>query len=217
MKKLRIAIPVLFVVAILVTVAAVSNNGDENRYTGIIEADSIVISAELGGKVTGVFAEEGQHVLKEDLILNLDDEALSIEKEKIEGLIRISELQYQSMKDGARSQEIDSALNEVRAMESRVAAATEDLRLAKDAFDDSSLLYQAGGISESAYERAKSNMLKAEENLNALRQQKSKVSSSMELLLEGADEKSLAMAHEELLLRKVELRALVNKIEKTSF
>ena len=217
MKKLRIAIPVLFVVAILVTVAAVSNNGDENRYTGIIEADSIVISAELGGKVTGVFAEEGQHVLKEDLILSLDDEALSIEKEKIEGLIRISNLQYQSMKEGARSQEIDSALNEVRAMESRVAAAAEDLRLAKDAFDDSSLLYQAGGISESAYERAKSNMLKAEENLNALRQQKSKVSSSMELLLEGADEKSLAMAHEELLLRKVELRALVNKIEKTSF
>ena len=217
MKKLRIAIPVLFVAAILALVAFASNAGDENRYTGIVEADSIVISAEVGGNVTGVFVEEGQYVCEGDLMLSLDDEALAIEKERVEGLIRISELQYESMKDGARSQEIDSALNEVRSMESRVAAAAEDYRLAKEAFDDSGVLYEAGGISASAYETARSNMLKAEENLNALRQQKSKASSAMELILEGADEKSLAMAQEELLLRRVDLKAVLNKIGKMSF
>ena len=212
-----ILIPLLLVVAILAIVGLASNEGDEKRYTGIVEADSIVISAEVGGNVTGVFVDEGQSVREGDLMISLEDEALKIEKEKIEGLIRISELQYESMKDGARSQEIDGALNEVRAMESRVAAAAEDYRLAKDAFDDRRILYEAGGISASAYEAAESNMLKAEDNLNALRQQKSKASSAMELLVEGADEKSLAMAHEELLLKRVELKAVMNKIDKTSF
>ncbi|HKL11734.1 MAG TPA: biotin/lipoyl-binding protein [Clostridia bacterium] len=217
MKKPMILIPLLLVVAILAIVGLASNEGDEKRYTGIVEADSIVISAEVGGNVTGVFVDEGQSVREGDLMISLEDEALKIEKEKIEGLIRISELQYESMKDGARSQEIDGALNEVRAMESRVAAAAEDYRLAKDAFDDRRILYEAGGISASAYEAAESNMLKAEDNLNALRQQKSKASSAMELLVEGADEKSLAMAHEELLLKRVELKAVMNKIDKTSF
>jgi len=217
MKKPMILIPLLLVVAILAIVGLASNEGDEKRYTGIVEADSIVISAEVGGNVTGVFVDEGQSVREGDLIISLEDEALKIEKEKIEGLIRISELQYESMKDGARSQEIDGALNEVRAMESRVAAAAEDYRLAKDAFDDRRILYEAGGISASAYEAAESNMLKAEDNLNALRQQKSKASYAMELLVEGADEKSLAMAHEELLLKRVELKAVMNKIDKTSF
>ncbi len=212
-----ILIPLLLVVAILAIVGLASNEGDEKRYTGIVEADSIVISAEVGGNVTGVFVDEGQSVREGDLMISLEDEALKIEKEKIEGLIRISELQYESMKDGARSQEIDGALNEVRAMESRVAAAAEDYRLAKDAFDDRRILYEAGGISASAYEAAESNMLKAEDNLNALRQQKSKASYAMELLVEGADEKSLAMAHEELLLKRVELKAVMNKIDKTSF
>ncbi|PLX32225.1 MAG: hypothetical protein C0604_05570, partial [Clostridiales bacterium] len=69
MKKLRIAIPVLFVAAILALVAFASNAGDENRYTGIVEADSIVISAEVGGNVTGVFVEEGQYVCEGDLML----------------------------------------------------------------------------------------------------------------------------------------------------
>jgi len=217
MKKPMILIPLLLVVAILAIVGLASNEGDEKRYTGIVEADSIVISAEVGGNVTGVFVDEGQSVREGDLMISLEDEALKIEKEKIEGLIRISELQYESMKDGARSQEIDGALNEVRAMESRVAAAAEDYRLAKDAFDDRRILYEAGGISASAYEAAESNMLKAEDNLNALRQQKSKASYAMELLVEGADEKSLAMAHEELLLKRVELKAVMNKIDKTSF
>lgn len=216
MKKLRILIPVLLVVVILAAVAFFSRTGNENRYTGIVEADSIAISAEVGGNVIGVFVDEGQKVSEGDLLISLDDESLRIEKEKVEGLIRISELQFEDMKDGARSQEIDGALNEVRAMESMVMAAAEDFGQAKDAFEDSRVLYEAGGISASAYERFESNMNKAEQNLNALKEQKSKAASSRDLLLEGADEKSLAMANEELLLKKVDLKAIENKIEKTS-
>ena len=216
MKKLKILAPALFVAGVLALVAFASRDGAEIRYTGIVEADSIVISAEAGGTVTGVFVEEGRRVRGGELMIRLDDEALLIEKEKIEGLIRISALQYEAMKDGPRSQEIDGALNEVRAMEGRVLAAAEDYRLARDAFGDSKILYAAGGISSSAYEKAEADMLKAEQALKVLREQKSKASSALDLLLEGTDEKRLAMAHEELLLKRVELRAVQNKIEKTS-
>jgi HlyD family secretion protein len=217
MKKLRILIPVLVVVVILAAVAFASSAGNENKYTGIVEADSIALSAEVGGNVTEVYVDEGQKVGEGELMISLDDESLRIEKEKVEGLIRISELQFEDMKDGARSQEIDGAFNEVRAMESMVMAATEDFGQAKDAFEDSRVLYEAGGISASAYESSESNMNKAEQNLNALKEQKSKAASVRDLLLEGADEKSLAIAHEELLLKKVELKAIENKMEKTTF
>jgi HlyD family secretion protein len=217
MKKLRIWIPLLIVIVILSAVAFASRAGNENRYTGIVEADSIAISAEVGGNVTGVFVDEGQRVGEGELMITLDDESLCIEKEKVEGLIRISELRFEDMKDGARSQEIDVALSEVSAMESMVMAAAEDFDQAKDAFEDSRVLYEAGGISASAYESSESNMNKAEQNLNALKEQKSKAASTRDLLLEGADEKSLAMAHEEMLLRKLELKAIKRKMEKTTF
>lgn len=216
MKKFGRLIPVLFVAAILALVAFASRDGEANRYTGIVEADSIVISAEVGGAVAGIFVEEGQKVREGALMVRLDDEALLIEKEKIEGLIRISALQYDAMKDGPRSQEIDGALNEVRAMESRVLAAAEDYRLARDVFEDSRVLYEAGGLSGAAYEKSQSDMLKAEQTLNVLKEQKEKALSALDLLLEGADEKSLAMAHEELLLKRVELKAVQNKIAKTA-
>lgn len=217
MKKMRIAVPALLVVLILSAVAFASRTAPENRYSGVVEADAIDISAEVGGKVTSVFADEGQKVDTGDLLMQLDSVALNIEKEKTESMIRIGELRLETLVDGPRSQEISGAKSEVRALDSQVLAAAEDYERAKDVLEDNRILLEAGAIPEAAYKNSESNFLKAEENMKAFEERRNKAESAYELLLEGADENSKSIAYEELLLKKAELKAIEYRIEKTVF
>jgi HlyD family secretion protein len=87
MKHKRPPIPVLVLVVLLVLasiyflIVSLKDKGDDSlSASGTIEAVSINIAPEIGGKVVEVYVDEGQHVTSGDPLFRLDDTLLQAQK-----------------------------------------------------------------------------------------------------------------------------------------
>jgi len=80
----KIYVPVLMTVALLF-----SCNGNDMKHdaTGVFEADEIIVSAELGGKILSFYAEEGDTLSKGSTAAVIDATNLTLQKEQVEASI----------------------------------------------------------------------------------------------------------------------------------
>jgi HlyD family secretion protein len=77
-------IPVLMAIAFLM-----SCNGNDMKHdaTGVFEADEVIVSAEVGGKILAFYAEEGDTLSKGRTAAVIDATNLSLQKEQVEASI----------------------------------------------------------------------------------------------------------------------------------
>ncbi len=140
--------------------------------SGNVEVTEVNIGFKLPGRVTTLFAEEGQRVRKGDMLGHLDSvelESRVIQKNAYweETKARLSEL-----KAGARPQELNQARAEVKSIEAELERARKDLGRAD-------LLFSNGAISAQQMDTAK-------KTFDVLVSRHNKALETLSLLKEGA-------------------------------
>lgn len=83
MSKSFFIVPLL----LLMLVACNSHTGEPDA-SGSFEADEVVVSSEIGGKLLSFNIEEGGHVEKDSIVGEIDAENLSLQKEQVEESIK---------------------------------------------------------------------------------------------------------------------------------
>jgi HlyD family secretion protein len=98
--------------------------------SGNIEAEEVLVAAELGGRITELAADEGDDVQTGDLLLQLDRRALLAQQENAEanvaqaqGALDAAQAQLDAARSGATAEEIAAAEAAVTAAEGTLAAA----------------------------------------------------------------------------------------------
>lgn len=91
--------------------------------SGLIEADAVLISTEVPGRVETLHVEEGDAVSTGQVLAQLDTSTLDAEIQQAEAALRTAEAKLAAGKAGARSQEIEIAEESVTIAEEGVASA----------------------------------------------------------------------------------------------
>jgi len=78
-----------FVLALFgVSLLACNRNGNEYDASGTFEADEVVVSSEVNGKIVAFNVEEGNLIPKDSVVGKIDAENLSLQKQQVEASIR---------------------------------------------------------------------------------------------------------------------------------
>jgi HlyD family secretion protein len=77
----------LFLILTIAFVAC-NGNGEKHDASGTFEADEVIVSSELNGKITELRIEEGSTLPKDSIVGKIDAENVSLQKEQIEASIQ---------------------------------------------------------------------------------------------------------------------------------
>jgi HlyD family secretion protein len=116
-------------------------NGTSISATGTIEATEITLSAQSGGQINRILADEGQLVRAGDTLLIIDDTDWQYQLDQARGGYEMAEAQYRLALKGAREEDIVQA-------EASFKNATDDLKRMEE-------LYRAKSVSEKQLDDAK--------------------------------------------------------------
>jgi len=97
---------------------------DDLEATGVIEARTVNLAPEVGGRVVELFAEEGQRVSAGQPLLRLDDALLMTQRAQALAAVQAAQAQLALLEAGARDEQIAAA-------EAQLAQAAAGLRLAE--------------------------------------------------------------------------------------
>lgn len=117
----------LFIIVLLIAVAGggaywytstqnpVTAANDSNRIigSGSIEAETIIVAAETGGRITAVYADEGAEVKAGDLLLELDTSLLAAQRIELDAAIATAKANLLAVQDGPQPEEIAVAQAEL--------------------------------------------------------------------------------------------------------
>jgi HlyD family secretion protein len=89
MKCKPITIRITYIPVLIAVAAFFSCNSNEMKHdaTGVFEADEVIVSAELGGKILSFYAEEGDTLSKGRTAAVIDATNLTLQKEQVEASI----------------------------------------------------------------------------------------------------------------------------------
>ena len=83
MKKLS----VLTGFALFLLLQACNKNGNSFDASGSFEADEVIVSSELGGRILSLAVEEGQEIAKDSIVGMVDATNLSLQEQQVEASI----------------------------------------------------------------------------------------------------------------------------------
>lgn len=182
---------------ISITLTACSFQGsNDSAYSGMIEADEVPIVAEVSGKVTAVFADEGSTVTKDQVVASLDDQSYQIAVKEAQAALLFASVKVDEAKAGNRNQMIEKAAanveqanasivssearkrqasaNIARAqeqltqMESDLSGAKKTLAYQQDRLHELANLYQNGAAAKKDYETQQEAVNQAQTAVNRL-------------------------------------------------
>lgn len=176
MKRLIIVI----VLALLIANGCTYSDSASHDYRGTVEATEIDVRAEISGQVLSVAVEEGSSIKQGDILAKIDDAGLKAKRMQQEAKLLQAKANLQKALAGARTEEIAAA-------EARVEKASAALNLARDIYEKTKKLFDAGAISEQSYLEAKTAKQAAEAEYNTANQ-------GLALLKKGSRPEDIATA-----------------------
>lgn len=156
---LMLSLPLALIVGSLVYWQSLQGQVDtDNAY---IHLDKISVSAEVGGKIVGVFVKENQHVNAGDLLFRIDSEPYQLQLAQADAAI-------------ATAQASETALANASAMSGAdVAAAQENIAFARINLNRQEALWKRGFTTKAAFDAAQHQVAQAQDQL-AIAQSKSR-------------------------------------------
>jgi len=145
-------------IAIVVITLLLGCNGSSNKKlesTGTIEATEVTISAQVGGPIKKIIAEEGDHVKVGDTLLIIDNTDWLLQYEQAKAGFEMSEAQYMLVLRGSREEDLIQA-------EANFKNAEADLKRMEE-------LYNAKSISEKQLDDARTRFTIAQQTLEKLK------------------------------------------------
>lgn len=151
------------------------------RVSGTLEAArTVAVTPKVGGRIERIFVEEGQAVLKGELLVQIEDRAARLQMEQAQAAWRAAEAQYEQARRGPRAEELANA----RAL---YAQAQADLGTAEESWRRAEALFAAGTI-------AKAQLEEAEVRLRAARTGLENAGRTLAMLEQGAGPEEQEMA-----------------------
>ncbi len=121
MQRKRILLVIIAVVLLLAAIIAyvLTHRTTPLAYSGTVETREINIGSKIGGRVTAVFVEEGQHVTANAPLVNFDAPELQAQRDQAHATVLQNRADYDRLQRGNRPQEIaeaDATLRENKAL-----------------------------------------------------------------------------------------------------
>jgi HlyD family secretion protein len=169
--------------------------------TGTIEATEIDVSAEVGGQIKKLSADEGDAVKQGELIAELDSGQATAEVTRAEAAVASARATFEDLQAGARPQELDRARARVNLARATLALAEADWRRASELFEE-------GVFSENQRDNARANLDAAKSQYNVALEE-------MKLLEAGARSDQIEAARWQVKQAEAALELAKVRLEKT--
>jgi len=167
--------------------------------SGLIEAIETEIRAQVQGEVKEIFAKEGQHIKKGDLLCLLDEEKLTIQLNQVRATLEGARSKLKLFQKGTKKELIAVAKNQSEAAE-------KELELAQKNQERMVKLFKEGAVSKTQKEQADLKLKAAQEHYESAEE-------NYQLALRGKEKEEIEMvkaevrslqAQEEFLLRQIQ-------------
>lgn len=192
----------------------VAQNEVNTLYTGTIEADEIIISSEVSGKIIDIKVQEGQNISIGTEIAQLDTTDLEIQLEKAQASLDIANASLEEILNGSRSEEIKNATAGLKNIEALLEGAKKNYDYRVSKYEDLVELYKNGAVSEQELKDSEALMDDSETNFKSLQQQYESAKSKLDLLLNGSSDESIKQAEANVRLAEAEIKNIKNQIDK---
>lgn len=178
------AVIVLLVLGVVVVLTGCS--GEDNVYSGRIEATQVDIQPEVSGKLLKVYVSQGDLVEKGQLLAELDKEAAEIKLKQAQGAVESAEAKLAEALSGSRDKEIKAARAQVKNVEAQLEQAKQTLEYYRDKAKRYKQLMETGAISQQRYEDIQHSLKQALSGVKALESSLDKARYKLQLLEEGS-------------------------------
>jgi multidrug resistance efflux pump len=135
--------------------------------SGFIEADSVTLSAQLGGRIKSVEVSEGDSVLQGDELVEVDTASLAAQVRRAAAAVSAAESELEQLEAGARPEQIRQAEAALAQAEAAQDGARRALQDAIDARDDPRQLELELGGAETAVDVTQQQVVAAQAQLRA--------------------------------------------------
>ncbi len=164
--------------------------------SGSIEAEEITIAAEIGGRVVELAADEGDEVMAEDMLLQLDREALLAQREGAEAAVAQAEAAEAAAQAGLAMAQAGATAEELAAAEGAVLTARGGVAAAEAGLVQAEISADIGRVTQqaqSAVDMAGAALDQAEGMLAAAEADLARAEAELARLLAGARPQEIAM------------------------
>jgi len=155
--------------------------------SGIIEAQEISITAEVGGRITNLLVDEGDRVEEADLLIELDTDLLAAQIKQAQAALRLAQANLAKIEAGAKKEDIRQAealLEQAIAAREGAYHAFLDAQALRDDPQELSLQIDAA---KTALAVAEEGVAQARANLEATRTKEDSLARAYDQLNEGFD------------------------------
>ncbi len=202
MKKIILILAVMALLAggwLFWRLAPSDESPDTLKLYGNVDIRQVSLAFEQGGRVTELFAEEGDRVTRGQLLARVDVTGLKLEADKLRADIAAQEQNLLKMKNGNRPEEIARAEAALRTAEASLEQAKRN---------DARMANLRRGNSVSAQEREN-----AQTSLRVAQGQRDEAAHALALLREGYRDEDIAMAAAQLSSARAALAIMQHNIE----
>ncbi len=184
------------------------------RYTGNVEGKEISVTTEIAGELMRLNYKEGDPINKGDLLFEIDVTDYDIQLAQLKLQQEIATLNYKQFLDGASDEDVNFASSTKNSMTKQLSGARLNYNYLKKTHEDLQILFNSGAISQSELDQSKLQLDQAYTTIRSLEAQVSASQATLDKVLSGAEDETLAIATAEIQLRALEIEDLENKIGK---
>ncbi|GAW91377.1 HlyD family secretion protein [Calderihabitans maritimus] len=189
-KKLAL----FLLISVLATGCALLEKDDNGRMeaSGTIEANEVVVAAEIAGKVISFSVGEGQFVQSGQEIARIDDTVLQWQVKQAEAAVAAAEARLGETKKGSRLEQIRQAEATAAQVRALVEGARKALLTAQKDYERLKELYEEGAVTERQLEAARAKVYAAQSHLDAVSSQYRAAREQSKLVKAGATKETIS-------------------------
>jgi multidrug resistance efflux pump len=209
----------LLAVAVLGTGVACRDKtpGGPSRASGYVEATDVRVSAEVGGRVVELLAEEGKRIKAGDVLARIDtaDAEIALRRAKAERDQAVAQLKL--LQAGPRPEDVRQARAQVESAEADVAAAAAELKSAEADLQRFEALLQANAGSRKQRDDAATRRQVASARVNSARERARASSESLTRVRSGARAEEVAAARARVAAVDAQIEALQKSVTDATY
>lgn len=199
-----------------ITLSGCAKENTDLILTGSVEGDEITVVSQGSGEIQGLFVSSGDFVKKGQLIAQLDDRTLQLQKNNLELARQVAELKYQDLKNGNSKALIRQSIANRDQIKAQMNGSEKEMDYLKKQITDAKALVKDGANSEQQEEEYVRALDKEMARYATLSKQLSAAQEGVNLSLEGAVTEKLKTALLEIQMKGNDLTIMDLNLEKLS-